>query len=68
MSIILFWIDLIWDTTTTFLSTIMSLKLYEYGEGADYLIVRVYDLIFAQLIFAILFYVLYAYFKKGGAE
>jgi hypothetical protein len=66
MDIIVWAIDLVWDVTTAFLSTIMNLKLFEYGEGDMYLAIRVYHFVFTAMGFDIVFLILYAYFRRGG--
>jgi hypothetical protein len=66
MDIFTWAIDITWEAFSTMFANVMNLKLFEYGEGEAYLIIRVYHFFFVDLGFAVLFFVLRSYFKRGS--
>jgi hypothetical protein len=66
MDIFVWVIDITWEVFSSMFAGVMNLKLFEYGEGESYLIIRVYHFFFVDLGFTVLFFVLRAYFKRGA--
>lgn len=69
MGVFIAWGNLIVTVAITFISFIFNLKIYEFGAGEDYLVIRVYHFVFLNIGTGSLFFLLRAYFKgKGGSE
>lgn len=66
MSIFVWAIELIWYIVSTMLIGVMNTKLYEYGEGVDYIVFRVYHFFFVGFAFLVIFFVLRSFFRRGG--
>jgi len=65
MDAILWAIDLIYYIVSTMLVSILNVKLWEYGSGENYLVLRVYHFFYTGVGTTFVLFVLRLYFKRG---